>query len=65
MSNKAKSEQTEIEFRPDAWERFERAVDAAVKGGPKHKAGKLRAKANTKPSQGIPSVAGKSKRRSK
>ena len=22
---------------PDAWERFERAVDAAVKGGPKHR----------------------------
>lgn len=25
------------EVLPDAWERFERAVDAAVKGGPKHK----------------------------
>jgi hypothetical protein len=23
--------------RPDAWKRFERAVDAAVKGGPKHR----------------------------
>jgi hypothetical protein len=25
------------EIFPDAWERFERAVDAAVKSGPKHK----------------------------
>jgi hypothetical protein len=24
----------EIEMRPDAWERFERAVDAAVRHGP-------------------------------
>lgn len=24
--------------RPDGWSRFERAVDAAVKGGPRHKA---------------------------
>jgi hypothetical protein len=23
--------------RPDSWLRFERAVDAAVKGGPKHR----------------------------
>jgi hypothetical protein len=27
----------EIERYPDAWERFERAVDAAIKGGPKHR----------------------------
>jgi hypothetical protein len=27
----------EIEHCPDAWERFERAVDAAVKSGPKHR----------------------------
>jgi hypothetical protein len=25
------------EVFPDAWERFERAVDAAVKSGPKHR----------------------------
>lgn len=25
----------EIELRPDGWERFERAVDAAIKVGPK------------------------------
>jgi hypothetical protein len=30
------------ELRPDGWERFEHAVDAAVKGGPKHKAAKDR-----------------------
>jgi hypothetical protein len=26
----------EIEVEPDAWDRFERAVDAAIKSGPKH-----------------------------
>ncbi|MGI8524873.1 MAG: hypothetical protein ACR2K5_01630 [Pseudolabrys sp.] len=25
------------DLRPDGWERFERAIDAAVKLGPKHK----------------------------
>ena len=33
---KIKKDQTdEIELRPDGWERFERAVDAAVVAGPK------------------------------
>ena len=27
----------DIELHADAWTRFERAVDAAVKSGPKHK----------------------------
>lgn len=27
----------EPELRPDGWERFEEAVDAAVKSGPKHR----------------------------
>lgn len=27
----------DIELAPDAWERFERAVDAVVKGGPQHR----------------------------
>lgn len=27
----------EMDARPDAWERFEHAVDAAVKAGPKHR----------------------------
>jgi hypothetical protein len=27
----------EIELRPDGWERFERAVGAAAKSGPKHR----------------------------
>jgi hypothetical protein len=27
----------DAEVRPDAWRRFERAVDAAVKSGPKHR----------------------------
>jgi len=38
------SKAEEIELVPDAWARFERAVDAAVKSGPKHrlKAGEKR-----------------------
>jgi hypothetical protein len=35
-----------LELYPDAWDRFERAVDAAVKSGPKHKIGKRKAKAS-------------------
>lgn len=27
----------DLELLPDAWERFERAVDAAIKGGPQHR----------------------------
>jgi hypothetical protein len=38
----AKNGVQEIETRPDGWERFERAVDAAVKSGPKHRATKLK-----------------------
>jgi hypothetical protein len=29
-----------IESHPDAWNRFERAVDAAIKSGPKHRVAK-------------------------
>ena len=32
-----KSEPDEIETEPGAWDRFEHAVDAAVKSGPKHR----------------------------
>jgi hypothetical protein len=32
-----KKKDSGIELEPDAWERFERAVDAAVKSGPKHR----------------------------
>jgi hypothetical protein len=28
----------DLELRPDGWERFDRAVTAAVKSGPKHRA---------------------------
>jgi hypothetical protein len=31
----------EVELDPKGWERFERAVDAAVKSGPKHKTAKV------------------------
>jgi len=40
-----------IETEPDAWERFEHAVDAAVKSGPKHRTatGKIEPPKWTKP----------------
>lgn len=40
MADKAKSAgkaKDDLEIVPDAWERFERAVDSAVKGGPMHR----------------------------
>lgn len=40
MADKAKAAgkaKDDLEIVPDAWERFERAVDAAVKSGPKHR----------------------------
>ena len=41
----AKAKKTkEVEFEPDAWPRFERAVDAAVKSGPMHRTTKKKAK---------------------
>jgi len=36
--SKPKDPRDEIELRPDGWDRFTRAVDAAVKGGPIHRA---------------------------
>jgi hypothetical protein len=39
---KAPKKGGEVELRPDGWERFEKAVDAAVKVGPKHKPAKMR-----------------------
>jgi hypothetical protein len=30
----------ELELRPDGWERFNRAVKAAIKSGPKHRVAK-------------------------
>ncbi|WPP05931.1 hypothetical protein [Methylocella tundrae] len=34
----AKPESPDSEILPDAWERFERAVDVVIKSGPQHKA---------------------------
>lgn len=31
-----------VELRPDGWERFNRAVNAAAKSGPKHRTAKKR-----------------------
>jgi len=49
MSEKPKS--PEIEMRPDGWDRFVKAVHAAAKHGPVHRAAKpkRRRKANLKP----------------
>jgi hypothetical protein len=49
-TRKPQNGKVEIETRPDGWERFERAVDAAVKSGPKHRAAKPQPKKKaTKP----------------
>jgi hypothetical protein len=37
MAKKQPEQMAELELNPDGWERFERAVDAAVKSGPKHR----------------------------
>jgi hypothetical protein len=37
MSGNQSNDADEKRAPQDAWSRFERAVDAAVKGGPKHK----------------------------
>jgi hypothetical protein len=33
----AKSDQKKIEFEPDAWKRFERAIDVVAKSPPQHR----------------------------
>jgi hypothetical protein len=37
-----------LELRPDGWQQFERAVDAAVKSGPMHKTTKSAKRATGK-----------------
>lgn len=37
-----KKKNSEIELRPDGWEKFGRALDATVKSGPKHRPTKTR-----------------------
>jgi len=41
---KSPEEKAKIELEPDAWQRFERAVDAAIKSGPKHRVAKKKKK---------------------
>jgi hypothetical protein len=41
---KPKAGVDDLEVMADGWARFERAVDAAVKGGPKHRPAKEQAK---------------------
>ena len=38
MAKAPKANESGIELKRDGWNQFERAIDAAVKGGPKHKA---------------------------
>jgi hypothetical protein len=38
-----------IEFEPDAWHRFERAVDVVAKSPPQHREPKPKAKKKAKP----------------
>jgi hypothetical protein len=40
----APKKEKEIEFEPDAWERFERAVKIVVKAPPMHRVGKSKGK---------------------
>jgi hypothetical protein len=42
MKTKPKREAAEIELHPDAWERFEKAVDVVMKSPPKHRTAKDR-----------------------
>jgi hypothetical protein len=46
-----------IELRPDGWERFERAIGAAVKTGPKHRTG-AKMPSRTAPKAAKPKKAG-------
>jgi len=39
----SKKSESELEFEPDAWQRFERAVDTVSKSPPQHKAKKKQA----------------------
>ena len=41
---KAKTATTKIEFEPDAWERFERAVKVVAKSPPQHRVKKAKTK---------------------
>ncbi|MFZ3328504.1 MAG: hypothetical protein WA231_22635 [Methylocella sp.] len=41
-----------LELKPDGWAQFERAVDAAVKGGPKHRSKQQQKKQKSKPEPG-------------
>jgi len=53
MAGKSKSPtpEEEIELRPDGWERFEKAVDIAVSGGPKHRPKSSRKRGGSKPAK--------------
>jgi hypothetical protein len=48
MSNKQRATK-EIELRPDAWERFERAVDVVAKSPPQHRIRSDKPKSAAKP----------------
>jgi hypothetical protein len=39
------AKESDVELRPDGWERFDRAVTAAAKSGPKHRVAEKKKKA--------------------
>jgi hypothetical protein len=47
--SKAPGKASDIELHPDAWERFERAVDVVAKSPPQHRAAKKKAAKKNKP----------------
>lgn len=47
----AKKTGQKLEFEPDAWERFERAVKVVAKSPPQHRAKKAIAKKRKKPAR--------------
>lgn len=46
MTKKPEKRETEPELRPDGWNRFEKAVDEAVKSGPLHQRSAKHVKGN-------------------
>lgn len=46
---KSETKKSDVELRSDSWSQFERAVDAAVKSGPRHKKSNSSRKGTSRP----------------
>ncbi|NVN85408.1 MAG: hypothetical protein HXX15_04885 [Rhodopseudomonas sp.] len=44
MTDKTKAKTKDVEFEPDAWDRFERAAGVVAKSPPQHRAAKKKKK---------------------